>query len=195
MLIWESLSSHNRNKLKEISKSVLLRAFFNWKTLQCKVTFLKTITIIFVFPSRLFFVMLSETVGRTQQYYIYMFSASDYSSTQQYYTYVQCIRMLFFCFILLPVLVVLILLVIYSFLKTNAHPVICVCLGSGSEFKTAYACEGGQLFLSCQTGEVIRIFRANYGRFTIALCNHHGQTEGWNLQCMSPKAKDIISER
>ncbi|XP_012941593.2 uncharacterized protein LOC101864702 [Aplysia californica] len=61
--------------------------------------------------------------------------------------------------------------------------------------RTAYACENEALTLECEEGRVIRIQRANYGRFAIDVCNKYGETEGWSVQCFSPKSKDTISER
>ncbi|XP_064607497.1 adhesion G protein-coupled receptor L2-like isoform X2 [Liolophura sinensis] len=63
--------------------------------------------------------------------------------------------------------------------------------------RTAYACEKTPLQIECDAnkGEVIRIIRANYGRFSITICNPHGVTQGWNLQCMSLRSLKIVSDR
>ncbi|KAL5015993.1 hypothetical protein ScPMuIL_005582 [Solemya velum] len=59
----------------------------------------------------------------------------------------------------------------------------------------AYACENSLLYISCPEGELIRIIRANYGRFSISICNHRGITQQWDLQCMSTSTLKIVSER
>ena len=41
---------------------------------------------------------------------------------------------------------------------------------------------------------VIKVTRANYGRFSIALCNEEGRTD-WSVNCYEPETKNIITER
>ncbi|KAH9515232.1 Adhesion G protein-coupled receptor L3 [Bulinus truncatus] len=65
----------------------------------------------------------------------------------------------------------------------------------GSSSHTAFACEDASLSLNCSRGEVLRIVRAHYGRFSLSVCNSHGQTDGWRIDCFTNRAKDIISER
>ncbi|XP_055886303.1 adhesion G protein-coupled receptor L3-like isoform X5 [Biomphalaria glabrata] len=60
--------------------------------------------------------------------------------------------------------------------------------------KTSLACEDYHLQLNCSLGEVVRIVRAHYGRFSLSVCNKHGQTDGWKIDCHL-MAKDKISER
>lgn len=64
-----------------------------------------------------------------------------------------------------------------------------------SNVTVAYACEGSTLYLSCKQGEIIRVLRANYGRFILKMCNQHGTTSGWNLQCASHTSQRIVAER
>ncbi|XP_060070352.1 adhesion G protein-coupled receptor L2-like [Ylistrum balloti] len=64
-----------------------------------------------------------------------------------------------------------------------------------SNVTVAYACEGSTLYLSCKQGELIRVLRANYGRFILTMCNQHGTTSGWNLQCASRTSQRIVAER
>ena len=62
--------------------------------------------------------------------------------------------------------------------------------GDQRKYRTAYACEGSMLNLSCGgdgSGEVINLLRANYGRFSITICNEHGDTE-WSVNCMSHRS-------
>ncbi|KAH1022990.1 hypothetical protein HUJ04_012286 [Dendroctonus ponderosae] len=54
-------------------------------------------------------------------------------------------------------------------------------------YETAYACEGKTLKIECKDGELIKLIRANYGRFSITICNDHGNTD-WSVNCMSPKS-------
>jgi hypothetical protein len=35
--------------------------------------------------------------------------------------------------------------------------------------------------------------RANFGRFSIALCNEEGRTD-WSVNCFTPKAKKLVAE-
>jgi hemolysin activation/secretion protein len=60
--------------------------------------------------------------------------------------------------------------------------------------RTLYACEEKQLEIDCQPGESIQLIRANYGRFSIQICNEHG-TVDWKVNCMSPDSFDIIARR
>lgn len=60
--------------------------------------------------------------------------------------------------------------------------------------RTLYACEEKQLQIECQLGESIQLIRANYGRFSIQICNEHGQLD-WKVNCMSPASFQIIASR
>ena len=67
--------------------------------------------------------------------------------------------------------------------------------GSGvAGMKTSYACQGDRLDLGCPAGTVIKVMRANYGRFSIAICNDDGKTH-WSVNCMSPKTRHILQEK
>uniref|UniRef100_T1HIH7 SUEL-type lectin domain-containing protein n=1 Tax=Rhodnius prolixus TaxID=13249 RepID=T1HIH7_RHOPR len=61
-------------------------------------------------------------------------------------------------------------------------------------YDTAYACEGKTLQIECKDGELINLIRANYGRFSITICNDHGNTE-WSVNCMSPKSLRVLHAR
>ncbi|XP_074595955.1 uncharacterized protein LOC141851076 [Brevipalpus obovatus] len=65
---------------------------------------------------------------------------------------------------------------------------------SKSAHNTAYACEGKVLEIECEEGSVIQPIRANYGRFSISICNEHGNLE-WEVNCRSPNSYDVISTR
>ena len=60
--------------------------------------------------------------------------------------------------------------------------------------ETAYACQGSQLRLSCPAGSVIRVMRANYGRFSVAICNEEGRTD-WSVNCMAPRSLRVLQDR
>ncbi|CAG0896252.1 unnamed protein product [Darwinula stevensoni] len=60
-----------------------------------------------------------------------------------------------------------------------------------SRYRTAYACEGGVLNLRCGDDHVIHLIRANYGRFSIAICNEHGRTD-MSVNCMSPMSLRVL---
>ncbi|XP_073993795.1 latrophilin Cirl-like isoform X2 [Rhodnius prolixus] len=72
----------------------------------------------------------------------------------------------------------------YSSAKNQEHP----------RYDTAYACEGKTLQIECKDGELINLIRANYGRFSITICNDHGNTE-WSVNCMSPKSLRVLHAR
>ncbi|XP_031782243.1 latrophilin Cirl isoform X2 [Nasonia vitripennis] len=58
-------------------------------------------------------------------------------------------------------------------------------------YDTAYECEGKTLRIECREGELIHLIRANYGRFSITICNEHGNTD-WSVNCMSPKSFRVL---
>lgn len=60
--------------------------------------------------------------------------------------------------------------------------------------RTGYTCEGEELVVKCDEEETIQIIRANYGRFSIAICNDDGKTH-WSVNCMSPKTRHILQNK
>ena len=61
--------------------------------------------------------------------------------------------------------------------------------------KTAFACKGTALELTCpKDNEVIKVTRANYGRFSIAVCNEQSMTT-WSVNCFSPKARNVFQTK
>ncbi|XP_050314725.1 latrophilin Cirl-like isoform X2 [Anthonomus grandis grandis] len=62
------------------------------------------------------------------------------------------------------------------------------------KYETAYACEGKTLKIECKDGEAIKLIRANYGRFSITICNDHGNTD-WSVNCMSQKSLRVLHAR
>jgi len=62
-----------------------------------------------------------------------------------------------------------------------------------ADYLTEYACENSRLSINC-TGGYIDVIRANYGRFSISVCNDHGHTE-WSVNCMSPRTLRVIKAR
>lgn len=62
--------------------------------------------------------------------------------------------------------------------------------------KIAFACQDSYIYLNCTgKGERIRILLANYGRFSLIVCNQDGINEGWDLQCSSKKTLKVVGER
>lgn len=62
--------------------------------------------------------------------------------------------------------------------------------------RIAYACENSTMHLNCTTyNGVIRVIRANYGRFVLSTCNPWSVTSGWNLQCSARESFTIVAER
>ena len=73
----------------------------------------------------------------------------------------------------------------------------CLILGEapdGTKYKTAYRCEGQDLRISCDPGQTIQVIRANYGRFSIAICNKNGYTD-WSVNCMSHTTTRILQRK
>ena len=64
----------------------------------------------------------------------------------------------------------------------------------GTKYKTGYSCENEELHISCDIGETISVIRANYGRFSIAICNKHGYTD-WSVNCMSPRTTRVLQTK
>ena len=59
--------------------------------------------------------------------------------------------------------------------------------------KRSYQCEGSDIELSCPSNSSIQLIRANYGRFSIAICNKHGVTD-WNVDCAAPQSVKILGK-
>ena len=69
-------------------------------------------------------------------------------------------------------------------------PSLCVTAG----YSTVYACEGSTLNLECGQDELINLIRANFGRFSITICNQKGNTD-WSVNCMSPRSLRVLEQR
>ena len=69
-----------------------------------------------------------------------------------------------------------------------------LCAGAAQDMKTSYACQGDRLDLQCPQGTVIKVMRANYGRFSVGICNEHGITD-WSVNCMAPRSLRILQDR
>ncbi|XP_071523911.1 latrophilin Cirl-like isoform X2 [Panulirus ornatus] len=48
--------------------------------------------------------------------------------------------------------------------------------------------------MECDPDHVINLIRANYGRFSITICNEHGNTE-WSVNCMSPRSHRVLHDK
>lgn len=59
------------------------------------------------------------------------------------------------------------------------------------KYETAYACEEKTLTIGCEPGYVINLIRANYGRFSITICNDQGNVD-WSVNCMSAKSLRVL---
>lgn len=57
-----------------------------------------------------------------------------------------------------------------------------------------YACEGKTLTIECEPGDLINLIRANYGRFSITICNDHGNVD-WSVNCMSAKSLRVLHSK
>lgn len=65
---------------------------------------------------------------------------------------------------------------------------------SAPKYETAYACEEKTLTIGCEPGYLINLIRANYGRFSITICNDHGNVD-WSVNCMSAKSLRVLYSR
>uniref|UniRef100_A0A336LM03 Latrophilin Cirl n=1 Tax=Culicoides sonorensis TaxID=179676 RepID=A0A336LM03_CULSO len=59
---------------------------------------------------------------------------------------------------------------------------------------TAYACEDKTLTIECEPGDTINIIRANFGRFSLTICNDHGNVD-WSVNCMSQKSLRVLNTK
>ncbi|XP_060605244.1 adhesion G protein-coupled receptor L1-like isoform X2 [Ruditapes philippinarum] len=67
---------------------------------------------------------------------------------------------------------------------------------SKEERKVAFACQDSYITLKCkEPGTKIRILLANYGRFSLVVCNQDGIHKGWNVQCSSKISMEVVTER
>ena len=65
----------------------------------------------------------------------------------------------------------------------------------GTVYQTAYACQGDQLSISCpKEDEVIQVVRANYGRFSVAICNEEGRTD-FSVNCLAANSMAVMQQR
>ncbi|XP_055935902.1 latrophilin Cirl-like isoform X2 [Argiope bruennichi] len=66
--------------------------------------------------------------------------------------------------------------------------------GDRHQSKTTYSCEGNELHVGCEEGKVIRLIRANYGRFSISMCNDNGHMD-WSVDCISYRSFLIMQDK
>ena len=65
----------------------------------------------------------------------------------------------------------------------------------GTKYQTAYRCEGQTLEITCESREaVIEVVRANYGRFSVAICNEEGRTD-FSVDCLAPNSFSVMQNR
>ncbi|KAK7576297.1 hypothetical protein V9T40_012583 [Parthenolecanium corni] len=62
------------------------------------------------------------------------------------------------------------------------------------EYYTVYACDGKMLKIECKENYIINLIRANYGRYSITVCNDNGSTD-WSVNCMSHRSFTILQGR
>ena len=79
--------------------------------------------------------------------------------------------------------------ILFLFIDPPVYP-------SQKDRKVSFACQDSYIYLNCTgKGERIRILLANYGRFSLVVCNQDGVSEGWDLQCSSEKTLKVVAER
>ncbi len=90
--------------------------------------------------------------------------------------------------------------IIVSSTTKSYHFLIFNCFNfSGPQYETAYACEDQVVDISCPTlangsEPRVSIVRANFGRFSIAICNEEGRSD-YSVNCISPETKKKLNER
>ena len=57
-----------------------------------------------------------------------------------------------------------------------------------------YGCEGATVSLACQGSRVLRVVRANYGRFSVSVCNPLARGD-LDTSCSSEEATSILLAR
>ncbi len=67
-------------------------------------------------------------------------------------------------------------------------------LSASGDRQTKYGCENTTLQIACGEGTVINIVRANFGRFSIAICNEMGNTD-WSVNCHQPRTLRVVNAR
>ena len=61
-------------------------------------------------------------------------------------------------------------------------------------YQTVYACQDETLKISCLDDYSVKVVRANYGRFSIAICNDVGRAD-FSVNCHSPATLNILQQR
>ena len=55
--------------------------------------------------------------------------------------------------------------------------------------------KGSVLNITCPSrSDVIKVIRANYGRFSVAICNDEGRTD-FSVNCLAPNSYRVMQER
>ena len=80
------------------------------------------------------------------------------------------------------------------YMATKDHSIIFFLISGTDQRRTKYGCEGSELELECEEGAVINLVRANYGRFSISICNPEGNT-AYSVNCMEPRTLRLINNR
>lgn len=60
-------------------------------------------------------------------------------------------------------------------------------------YETAYACEKKFIKIHCPDKYFISVVRANFGRFSITICNEHGNVD-WSVNCASQQSFSVLSK-
>ena len=60
--------------------------------------------------------------------------------------------------------------------------------------RTKYGCEGSALTIECHEGSAIRVIRANYGRFSLSICNEY-ERGNFSTNCLEPRSMRTVKNR
>ena len=60
--------------------------------------------------------------------------------------------------------------------------------------RTKYGCEGSALSIECGEGSAIRVIRANYGRFSLSICNEY-ERGNFSTNCLEPRSMRTVRNR
>lgn len=77
--------------------------------------------------------------------------------------------------------------------NNRSNPFFSLSLPDG--YLTEYACEGQSVHIKCEKpGTVINLIRANYGRYSVTICNEHANLD-MDVNCASHKTIYVMQNR
>ena len=68
-----------------------------------------------------------------------------------------------------------------------------ISLANSEKITDVVSCEGSRLSLSCVSGSVINIMRANYGRLSHNICQDNITDDNMSVRCINPTTLGVIN--